>query len=102
MKLAEAASGKRPKTVAIITDNTAASVASVKPMRERLPAQEGLQLVVDETFTPPLADATSLVQRVRSARPELLRPSSLWRSRLAQDMMRVPASESNIGSQRIS
>ncbi len=72
MKLAETASGKRPKTVAIITDNTGASVASAKPMRERLLAQHGLQLVVDETFTPPLADATALVQRVRGARPDLL------------------------------
>jgi branched-chain amino acid transport system substrate-binding protein len=72
MKLAESASGKRPKTVAIITDNTGASVASAKPMRERLLAQQGLQLVVDETFTPPLADATSLVQRIRATRPDLV------------------------------
>jgi len=72
MKLAQAATGKRPQTVAIITDNTGASIASVKPMRERLLAANGLKLVVDETFTPPLADATSLVQKVRSARPDLL------------------------------
>src|SRR5215475_14258117 len=72
MKLAESASSKRPKTVAIITDNTAASVASAKPMRERLLAANVLQLVVDETFTPPLTDATPLVQRIRSARPDLL------------------------------
>jgi branched-chain amino acid transport system substrate-binding protein len=72
MKLAESASSKRPKTVAIITDNTGASVASAKPMRERLLAANGLQLVVDETFTPPLTDATPLVQRIRSARPDLL------------------------------
>jgi branched-chain amino acid transport system substrate-binding protein len=71
MKLAEAA-GKRPKTVAIITDNTGASVASVKPMRERLLKELGLQLVVDETWTPPLADATPLIQKVRTARPDLL------------------------------
>ena len=72
MKLAEAAAGVRPKTVAIVTDNTGASVASVKPMKERLLQQLGLQLVVDETFTPPLADATPLVQKVRAARPDLL------------------------------
>ena len=69
MKLAEKASGKRPKTVAIITDNTATSISSVKPMKEKLLAQEGLQLVVDETFTPPLADATPLVQKVRRPGP---------------------------------
>jgi branched-chain amino acid transport system substrate-binding protein len=71
LKLAQAA-GTKPKTVAIITDNTAASVASVKPMRERLLKELGLQLVVDETWTPPLADATPLIQKVRQARPDLL------------------------------
>jgi branched-chain amino acid transport system substrate-binding protein len=71
LKLAQAA-GQKPKTVAIITDNTAASVASVKPMRERLLKDLGLQLVVDETWTPPLADATPLIQKVRQARPDLL------------------------------
>jgi branched-chain amino acid transport system substrate-binding protein len=72
MKLAVAAGGDKPKTVAIITDNTAASVASVKPMKERLLKELGLQLVVDETFTPPLSDATPLVQKVRAAKPDLL------------------------------
>lgn len=72
MKVAEKATGVKPKTVAIITDNTGASVASVKPMREHLLKQHGLQLVVDETFTPPLSDATPLVQKVRSTRPDLL------------------------------
>lgn len=64
--------GANPKTVAIITDNTAASVSSVKPMRERLLKELGLTLVVDETFTPPLADATPLVQKIRAAKPDLL------------------------------
>jgi branched-chain amino acid transport system substrate-binding protein len=71
LKLAESASGKRPQTVAIVTDNTGASVASVKPMREGLLQRLGLKLVVDETFTPPIADATPLVQKVRAARPDL-------------------------------
>lgn len=72
MQVAEKATGKKPKTVAIITDNTGASVASVKPMREGLLKQHGLELVVDETFTPPLSDATPLVQKVRATRPDLL------------------------------
>jgi branched-chain amino acid transport system substrate-binding protein len=71
LKIAKAA-GADPKSVAIIADNTAASVASVKPMREHLLKDMGLNLVVDETFTPPLSDATSLVQKVRAARPDLL------------------------------
>ncbi len=72
VNLAEAASGKKPKTVAIITDNTGASIASAKSMREGLLAANGLNLVSDETFTPPLADATSLVQKIRSTKPDLL------------------------------
>ena len=78
----------KPKTVAIVTDNTAASVASVKPMRERLLKELGLELVVDETFTPPLADATPLIQQVRTTRPDLLllrcrprSPTPSWCSR---------------------
>ena len=71
IKIAKTA-GADPKSVAIITDNTAASVASVKPMREHLLKDLGIQLVVDETFTPPLSDATPLVQKVRAAHPDLL------------------------------
>jgi branched-chain amino acid transport system substrate-binding protein len=70
MELAKAA-GADPKTVALVTDNTAASISSVKPMRERLLDELGLELVVDETFTPPLADATPLVQQLRATRPDL-------------------------------
>jgi branched-chain amino acid transport system substrate-binding protein len=72
MKLSETAAGKRPKTVAMIMDNTATSVATAKALKDKLLAQEGLQLVVDEVWTPPLSDATPLIQKVRSARPDLL------------------------------
>ncbi|SHH50327.1 ABC transporter substrate-binding protein [Pollutimonas bauzanensis] len=72
LSLAEKASGKRPRTVAVITDNTAASLSSVKAMKEGLLEKNGLTLVVDETFTPPLADASSLIQQVRSRRPDLV------------------------------
>lgn len=72
MKLAETASGKKPKTVAIVMDNTATSVATAKALKEKLLPQLGLQLVVDEVWTPPLSDATPLIQKVRAARPDLL------------------------------
>ncbi|OWT73687.1 MULTISPECIES: ABC transporter substrate-binding protein [unclassified Achromobacter] len=72
LELAQKASGKRPRTVAIVTDNTAASLSTVKALKDGLLAKNGLELVVDETFTPPLADASSLIQRVRSRRPDLL------------------------------
>ncbi len=72
LDMAEKASGKRPQTIGIVMDNTAASVAFVKPMRDHQFAKLGLKLVVDETFTPPLANATPLIQKVRSTRPNLL------------------------------
>lgn len=72
MDLAESETGKRPETVAIITDNTAASLSSVERMKGGLLDSLSLEVVMEETFTPPLADATSLVQRVRQSRPDLL------------------------------
>jgi branched-chain amino acid transport system substrate-binding protein len=72
VKLAETATGKRPKTVAIVMDNTGAPVSFAKPMREGGIEKLGLKLVVDEIFTPPLSDATPLIQKVRSSRPDLL------------------------------
>jgi branched-chain amino acid transport system substrate-binding protein len=70
--LAEKATGKKPASVAIVMDNTAAPVSFAKPMREGGLEKLGLKLVVDEIFTPPLADATSMIQKVRSARPDIL------------------------------
>lgn len=61
-----------PQTVGIIMDNTASPVSFTKPMRGGGFDKLGLKLVVDEVFTPPLADATSMVQKVRNARPDLL------------------------------
>jgi len=72
LDLAEKATGKRPTTVGIISDNTASPISFMKPMREGGLEKLGLKLVVDEIFTPPLSDATPLVQKVRSARPEVL------------------------------
>ena len=73
LDIAEQASGKRPKTIGIVMDNTAASVAFVEPIvNGSALADNDLELVVNEVFTPPLANATPLIQRVRSRRPELL------------------------------
>jgi len=79
VKIAESATGKAPKTVAMILDNTAAPVSFAKPMREGGIEKLGMKLVVDETFTPPLSDATPLIQKVRSSRPDflLLLPTSI-------------------------
>jgi len=72
MELAQKASGKKPTKVALIGDNTASSVSFMKPMREHLVQELGLTIVTDEVYTPPLADATTMIQRVRSGRPDFL------------------------------
>ncbi len=89
LDMAEKAVGKRPKTVGIVMDNTAASVAFVKPIRATQLDKLGLKLVVDETFTPPLANATPLIQRVRSQRPDilLLLPTAISDAKLLLEKM---------------
>jgi len=72
LNMAKEASGKRPTTVAIVSDSTAASQAFVKPLREGGFEKLGVKVVVDEIFTPPMADATTLVQRLRSTKPDFM------------------------------
>jgi branched-chain amino acid transport system substrate-binding protein len=72
MEIAKAALGKSPTTTGIISDNTAAPVSFVKPMRAGGMEKAGLKAVVDETYTPPLSDATALVAKARTARPDFL------------------------------
>ena len=72
LKIAQDVTGKKPATLGIVMDNTASPVSFTKQMREGGIAKLGLKLVVDQTFTPPLADATSLIQQVRSSRPDIL------------------------------
>lgn len=72
LEMAKKAAGKPLSTVAIISDSTAASQAFVKPLREGGFEKLGVKVVVDEIFTPPLSDATTLVQKLRSARPNFL------------------------------
>ena len=73
LKLAEAATGKRPTTIGILQDNTASPVSFGKQLREGGGLERaGLKATVDEIFTPPLSDATPLISKVRSARPDFL------------------------------
>jgi branched-chain amino acid transport system substrate-binding protein len=60
------------KTAALVGDNTAAPVFIFKPLRERLLRAKGIELVVDEVWTPPLADATAIVQKLRSTQPDIV------------------------------
>lgn len=72
LRISKEAGAGTPKTVGIVMDNTASPVSFTKPMRAGGFDKLGLKLVVDEVYTPPLADATSMVQKVRNARPDLL------------------------------
>ena len=70
MDLAEKAGSKRPTKVAIVGDNSASSVSFYKALHETVIPEQKLTLVADEIFTPPLADATTIVQKLRSGRPD--------------------------------
>jgi len=72
LTLAKNATGRAPQTVTIIGDNTASPVSFLKPMRDGGLQKLGLKVLMDETYTPPLSDATPLIQRLRVARPDFL------------------------------
>jgi branched-chain amino acid transport system substrate-binding protein len=72
LDLAKSATGKMPQSVGVIGDNTASPVFFLKPMREGGLKKLGLRVLMDETYTPPLSDATPLIQKVRSTRPDVL------------------------------
>ena len=64
--------GKKPASMAIIQDNTASPMSFTKALREGSLDKLGLKLVADDIFTPPLADASPLVQKLRSTRPDFM------------------------------
>jgi branched-chain amino acid transport system substrate-binding protein len=70
--LANKATGGKPTKVAFVGDNSASSVSFMKPIRGHVAKDLGLTIVADETYTPPLADATTLVQKIRSGRPDFI------------------------------
>jgi branched-chain amino acid transport system substrate-binding protein len=72
LELARTATGKTPATIGIIMDNTASPTSFAKPLREGGLDKLGLKLVVDQIFTPPLSDATPLIEKVRSGKPDFL------------------------------
>jgi branched-chain amino acid transport system substrate-binding protein len=69
-KMANDAMGRPVKTLGIVMDNTASQVSFTGPMRDGRLEKMGIKLVTDEVFTPPLSDATSLVQKLRNTRPD--------------------------------
>lgn len=64
--------GRDIKKVALINDGTTPARGFMDLITaETLPGLE-IEVLSDQTFTSPLSDATPLVQRIRSARPDLL------------------------------
>ncbi len=72
LKLSQQATDKKATSVGLVMDNTASPVSFTKDMRESGFAKEGLKLTVDEIYTPPMVDATSVVQKLRSQRPNFV------------------------------
>ena len=70
--MAEKATGKKPARVAVVGDNSASTVSFLKPIRDHVLKNLGMTLVVDEIYTPPLADATSIVQKLRAGKPDFV------------------------------
>jgi len=72
MDAAVTAGRPRPKSFGWISDNTASPMSMIKQLREQGLKDAGLELTLDEIYTPPLADATSPVQKARRAKPDLV------------------------------
>ncbi len=72
LDLAQAATGTKPKKLAIVMDNTPSPASFSKEMRGPALEKYGLALVADQIYTPPLSDAAPIAQRIRAARPDLL------------------------------
>ena len=71
--VAKAANAAPPKRVAILMDNNAAMVSFANGMKDGQGLEKlGLSLVLEEVYTPPLADATSSVQKLRTSKPDVL------------------------------
>ena len=70
--LATRATGKKPTQIGLVSDNTASGVSFMRPIRATELARNNLKAVVDEVYTPPLSDASSIVQHVRGARPDFI------------------------------
>jgi branched-chain amino acid transport system substrate-binding protein len=99
LDIARHATGKEPQTIALVGDNTASEVSFMKPIRASELDRYHLKAVADQTYTPPLADATAIVQRVRSGRPQimLLMSSNLPDTKVLLDKF----SEYNLGTDRL-
>ena len=72
LEVAKSATGKQPSAIALVADNNASNVSFMKPIRATELQRYNLKAVADQTYTPPLSDATSIVQQVRNGRPQMM------------------------------
>ena len=72
LALATKTTGRAPQTLGLISDDTAVAQANAAPLRNGRIEAFKLTLAMDETYTPPLSDASSLVQRIRRTRPDFV------------------------------
>ncbi len=70
--LAAKTAGKPPSSIGMISDDTAVGQANAAPLRNGGAAKFGLTVAMDEIYTPPLSDATSVVQRIRRTKPDFV------------------------------
>jgi branched-chain amino acid transport system substrate-binding protein len=68
--LATRTTGKRPTRIAMVGDNTGAAVAIRKALEEKVLPEQKITVALNQIYTPPLTDATPVVQPVRAARPD--------------------------------
>lgn len=88
--MATQAGAAKPKRAAILTDNTASPLAVIKALKEGgILKENGIELVYEEVFTPPLSDASLMIQKLRRSRPDLLflLPTSVPDIRLCLEKM---------------
>lgn len=72
IELAEAV-GSSVEKVAMVGDNTAAITFTFDPLRETvIPETDGVDVVVDEVWTPTLSDATPIVRALREQEPDVM------------------------------
>jgi len=70
--LATKARGRKPKRIALVADNTAASVSFLKPIHEHVLTDLNLTLTTEQIFVPPMTDATAIVQSLRQDVPDFV------------------------------
>lgn len=72
LAVSQKALNRGPKTAAMIADSSPSPQIWSKILREIVLPREGIELLIDDVFTPPIADTTALVQKVRRAQPDIM------------------------------